>query len=169
MRSLNSPVMRSCDEVVPPLFAQMLPSPAKFHYIFNLRDLSRIWQVGNMVQIKCVCSECVFDAVLVCAQGILTVTSDVCHTPELLSALFHHECCRVIADRFIDGSDRQTFSSIMEKVCVSPPSSSSSSSQPSSDLQLFISPSSLSDHSRGSWESSDRARSVGQLLRGLPA
>ncbi|XP_042073139.1 LOW QUALITY PROTEIN: dynein axonemal heavy chain 5, partial [Haplochromis burtoni] len=74
--------------------AKMLPSPAKFHYIFNLRDLSRIW------------------------QGILTVKSEVCQSSELLSALFHHECCRAIADRFVDSGDRRAFGSIVEAVTV---------------------------------------------------
>nr|XP_020477562.1 dynein heavy chain 8, axonemal-like [Monopterus albus] len=54
--------------------------------------------------------------VRVVLQGILMVKSEVCRSSELLSALFHHECSRVIADRFIDSSDRQTFSCIMEKI-----------------------------------------------------
>jgi len=63
-------------------------------------------------------SVCVGCVLLFWTQGVLAVRSEVCQSPEVLSALFHHECTRVIADRFIDGKDEQTFQAIMEKVCV---------------------------------------------------
>ena len=71
---------------------RMLPTPAKFHYVFNLRDLSRIW------------------------EGMLHFHSTVSSEPAVIMSLWKHECTRVIADRFVNAEDKEWFLRCISRV-----------------------------------------------------
>ncbi|KAL0250960.1 hypothetical protein GEMRC1_000174 [Eukaryota sp. GEM-RC1] len=98
-RSFASSLSSVLSNIVPMMFTlwdkvkqKMLPTPAKFHYTFNLRDLSRI------------------------TQGLLSVDSDTISTPTKLLSLWKHECARVLADRFVDLPDLAWFDEQIQSV-----------------------------------------------------
>ena len=59
------------------------PTPAKFHYIFNLRDLSRI------------------------TEGVMLCTPDKFTTTEQVVRLLRHETLRIFYDRLVGESDKE--------------------------------------------------------------
>lgn len=67
-----------------------LPTPAKSHYTFNLRDFTRV------------------------IKGILLLPASRCKTVEKFFRLWVHETCRVFGDRLIDDNDRIKLFDIMK-------------------------------------------------------
>jgi dynein heavy chain len=65
--------------------AELLPTPSKSHYTFNLRDMAKV------------------------VQGVLRADSKTCTTAPALLALWMHEVTRVFADRLTNDTDRGWF------------------------------------------------------------
>lgn len=74
------------------LKTKMLPTPAKFHYIFNMRDLSRVFQ-GILLTPKST----------ILTGGQQTPTDD---QATILLRLWRHECMRVFADKLVNNEEK---------------------------------------------------------------
>ena len=65
------------------IIQELPPTPSKFHYIFNLRDLSRIY------------------------NGLCRTTPERFSTTEQFLRVWRNECVRVIGDRLINEQDKK--------------------------------------------------------------
>ncbi|CAE8734034.1 unnamed protein product [Polarella glacialis] len=90
LESLATPVVKATVEMFFKISADLLPTPVKCHYTFNLRDPAKMLQGLMMVSIK----------------HSLTNEKD-------LVMLFLHESCRVFRDRLINEEDCEWFNSML--------------------------------------------------------
>ncbi|XP_078146083.1 dynein axonemal heavy chain 6 [Centroberyx gerrardi] len=79
-------------EIYHRMSVDLLPTPAKSHYVFNLRDLSK------------------------CVQGMLQCEPSTVRDQTQIFRLFCHECQRVFHDRLINNQDKTYFNTIVSEM-----------------------------------------------------
>ncbi|KAG2448089.1 hypothetical protein HYH02_007114 [Chlamydomonas schloesseri] len=89
LSSAASPIVNCSVEAYNRISEELLPTPAKSHYTFNLRDLSKVF------------------------QGLLMITPSTCQSKDTLMRLWLHESCRVFHDRLINNEDKEYFKKML--------------------------------------------------------
>ncbi|CBY35272.1 unnamed protein product, partial [Oikopleura dioica] len=90
---LVEPLIKAALSVHQKVSTTYLPTAIKFHYIFNLRDLSNIF------------------------QGMLFSSNDVFKAPTALARLYIHEATRVYCDKFTEKADIESFDALVTEIC----------------------------------------------------
>ncbi|KAJ8000573.1 hypothetical protein DPEC_G00181790 [Dallia pectoralis] len=92
VRSSSGSVVDAAVEIYQRMSVDLLPTPAKSHYVFNLRDLSK------------------------CVQGMLQCEPGTVRDQTGIFRLFCHECQRVFHDRLINNEDKTYFNTIVSEM-----------------------------------------------------
>lgn len=85
VKGLSNAIVNSTIDIYFKMIGNLRPTPAKFHYTFNLRDVSKI------------------------IQGLLMIESKYCSRAETMTRLWVHESLRVFHDRLISNEDKNWF------------------------------------------------------------
>lgn len=93
IQPLNESLVDATIRVYSTITSQLLPTPAKSHYTFNLRDLSKVF------------------------QGILMAEARMIEDKVQLLHLWYHESCRIFQDRLVCDEDREWFKGVL-KDCI---------------------------------------------------
>lgn len=92
IQKLNEGCINATIEIYQKIIEEKRPTPAKFHYLFNLRDISKVF------------------------QGILMTKPVSVPTPEVFAKLWIHETCRVFHDRLINTEDKVWFTKMVAEL-----------------------------------------------------
>ena len=84
---------------------RLLPTPAKFHYVFNIRELSRVFQ-----GICAVAAKPEYEVIKKCNYVKEKIRSEL-----FLIGLWRHECERVFEDKLISNNDKKIFHDLLDK------------------------------------------------------
>ncbi|KAK7827526.1 hypothetical protein U0070_026732 [Myodes glareolus] len=89
VKPIGNVVTEATLDVYNTVVQRFLPTPAKIHYLFNLRDISKVF------------------------QGMLRANKDFHDTKSSITRLWIHECFRVFSDRLVDATDMEAFVGIL--------------------------------------------------------
>ena len=92
VRKCTEPIIAAAVEIYGRMSTDLLPTPTKSHYVFNLRDLSK------------------------CVQGILQADPGTIRETKQMFRLFCHEALRVFHDRLINLDDKNYFYNILSEM-----------------------------------------------------
>ncbi|KAJ1485019.1 hydrolytic ATP binding site of dynein motor region D1-domain-containing protein, partial [Baffinella frigidus] len=93
MKAMVDPLCEASLKVYHKCLEELLPTPAKSHYTFNLRDLAKIFQGIMMADAKKLGDDSL-----------------------LLMRLWAHECTRIFRDRLTDDPDRKWFDALLKQL-----------------------------------------------------
>ncbi|CAK0888334.1 unnamed protein product [Prorocentrum cordatum] len=90
IKSLAEPLTLTTIALYGAVMEGFLPTPEKCHYLFNLRDISKVF------------------------QGLYLADPKLYEDKEHVLRLWYHECCRVFMDRLINIDDREKFRRLVD-------------------------------------------------------